>query len=310
MALVKEKNSTQKINLVSVSTLKHNNIIDMIGDEISYENLTHSIEVYGVMEPIFITKNRLVISGNRRVQVARDLLIDKVPAIIVEDTITPLEIEKLKIDFLITHRNMSHLDIIKIYYYQNSIFEKYDEPYSEYMAKLQECTQRSIQLKIKAGKTLSTLPSELKKVFQDLDRVKKVPMKTFKVLSELEEKDLNRCVKEILEVENLEHSKLASIIDSYKKMMNAENRSKDIDEDLEQSKKDKEDLLNELNSSNDSDSKIISDIKKVIHYDIHKSFNLDIKEDESKYIEDIKLKLHIDFKEEIELIKSLLKESK
>ena len=301
---------TQKIISVSVSTLKHNNIIDMIGDEVSYENLTLSIETNGIMEPIFITENRLIISGNRRVQVARDLLIDKVPAIIVEDTITPLEIEKLKIDFLITHRNMSHLDIIQIYYYQNSIFEKYDEPYSEYMAKLQECTQRSIQLKIKAGKTLSTLPSELKKVFQDLDRVKKVPMKTFKVLSELEEKDLNRCVKEILEIKNLEHSKLASIIDSYKKMMNAENRSKDIDEALEQSKKDKEGLLNELNSSNDSDSKIISDIKKVIHYDIHKSFNLDITEDESKYIEDIKLKLHVDFKEEIELIKSLLKESK
>jgi len=310
MALVKEKNSTQKIISVSVSTLKHNNIIDMIGDEISYENLTHSIETYGIMEPIFITENRLVISGNRRAQVAKDLIIDKIPAIIVKNTITPLEIEKLKIDFLLTHRNVSHLDIIQIYYHQNTIFEKYDEPYSEYMAKLQECTQRNIQLKIKAGKTLSTLPSELKKIFQDLDRVIKVPMKTFKVLSELQEKDLNRCIKEVLEVENLEHSKLASIIDYYKKMMSAKNRSEDIDEDLQQSKEDTEAVLDELNSSSDSDSKIIGDIKKVFQYEIKKSFNLDIKTSESKVIEDIKSKLHIDFKEEIELIKSLLEESK
>jgi len=310
MTLVKEKNSTKKINLVSVSTLKHNNIIDMIGDEVSYENLTLSVETYGIMEPIFITENRLIISGNRRVQVAKDLLIDKVPAIIVEDTITPLEIEKLKIDFLITNRNVSHLDIIQIYYHQNSVFEKYDEPYTKYMAKLQDCVQRNIQLKVKAGKTFTTLPSELKKIFQDMDRVKKLPLKTFKVLSELKEKNFDRCVKEILEVENLEHSKLASIIEYYKKMMKSENRSEDIDKDLKQSKEDKEATLGELNSSSDSDSKLVATIKKVIHYDIHKSFNLDIKEDESKYIEDIKSKLHIDFTEEIELIKSLLKEAK
>jgi hypothetical protein len=143
-----------------------------------------------------------------------------------------------------------------------------------------------------------------------MDRVKKVPMKTFKVLSELQEKDLNRCVKEILEVENLEHSKLASIIDYYQKMMNSKKRTQDIDKDLKQSKEDKEAALGELNSSSDSDSKLVATIKKVIHYDIHKSFNLDIKEDESKYIEDIKSKLHIDFTEEIDYIKSLLKESK
>jgi len=301
---------TQKINLVSVSTLKYNNIIDVTGDEISYENLTLSVEDRGFYEPIFITKNRLIISGNRRVQVARDLLIDKIPAIIVEETMTPLEIEKLKIDLLITHRNISHLDIIQIFHYQSTIFEKYDEPYSEYMAKLQECTQRSIQLKIKAGKTLSTLPSELKKIFQDMDRVKKVPMKTFKILSELQEKDLNRCVKEILEVENLEQSKLASIIDYYQKMMNSKKRTQDIDKDLKQSKEDKEVVLGELNSSSDSDSKIIVDIKKVFQYEIKKSFSLDIETSESEVIEDIKSKLHIDFTEEIELIKSLLEESK
>jgi hypothetical protein len=56
MTLVKEKNSTKKINLVSVSTLKHNNIIDITGDEVSYENLTLSIEDRGFYEPIFITK--------------------------------------------------------------------------------------------------------------------------------------------------------------------------------------------------------------------------------------------------------------
>lgn len=303
-------NKTQKINSVSVSTLKHNNIIDMTGDEISYETLTHSIGIYGVMEPIFITKDKLVISGNRRVQVSKDLLLDKIPAIIVEETITPIEIEKLKIDFLLTHRNMSHLDIIQIYHHQNSVFEKYNEPYTEYMSKLQDCTQRNIQLKVRAGKTLSTLPSELKKIFQDLDRVKKVPMKTFKVLSELKESNLNSCVKEILDVKNLEHSKLASIINHYKEMFNQTERESEIDKNLQQSKKDKEDTLNELNSSKDSNLKIVGDIKKVFRYEIKQSFNLDIKTSESEVIEDIKSKLHIDFTEEIELIKSHLEETK
>lgn len=302
--------STQKIISVSVSTLKQNYIIDMTGDEISYENLTNSIEVYGVMEPIFITKNKLVISGNRRVQVSKDLLLDKIPAIIVEETITPIEIEKLKIDFLLTHRNMSHLDIVQVYYYQNSVFEKYNEPYTEYMSKLQDCTQRNIQLKVRAGKTHSTLPNELKKIFQDMDRVKKVPMKTFKVMSELEEANLNNCVKEILEVKNLEHSKLASIINHYKEMFNQEKRKTDIDESLQQSKEDKEGILNELNSSKDSNLSIVGDIKKVFHYEIKKSFNLDIQTSEPEVIENIKSKLHIDFVEEIKLIKSLLEETK
>jgi len=301
---------TQKIISVSVSTLKYCNIIDVTGDEISYENLTLSIEDRGILEPIFITKDRVVISGNRRIQVAKDLLIDKVPAIIVEDTMTPLEIEKLKIDFLITHRNMSHLDIIQIYHHQNSVFEKYDEPYTEYMAKLQDCVQRNIQIKVRAGKTFATLPSELKKIFQDMDRVKKLPLKTFKVLSELQEKDLNRCVKEILEVENLEHSKLASIIYNYDKMKNSKNRAVDIDEDLKHSKEDKENLLGELNSSKDSTSKIVGDIKKVFQYEIKTRFNFDIKENDFEGIEDIKSKLHIDFTDEIELIKYLLKETK
>lgn len=302
--------ATQKIISVSVSTLKHNNIIDMTGDEISYENLTHSIEVYGVMEPIFITKDKLVISGNRRVQVSKDLLLEKIPAIIVEKTITPIEIEKLKIDFLLTHRNMSHLDIIQIYYYQSSVFAKYNEPYTEYMSKLQDCTQRNVQLKVRAGKTLSTLPIELKKIFQDMDRVKKVPMKTFKVMSELEETNLNNCVKEILAIKNLEYSKLASIVNHYQVMFNQKKRKKDIDEKLQQSKEDKEDSLNELNSSKDSDSRFVGDIKKVFQYEIKKSFNLDIQESESEVIENIKSTLNIDFTEEIELIKFLLEETK
>ncbi|OHD95393.1 MAG: hypothetical protein A2019_04405 [Sulfurimonas sp. GWF2_37_8] len=310
-----------KIIQASVSALKFNNIIDIVGDLISFENLTESIKNYSVQTPIYIDDDNNVISGNRRALISKNLEIKTIPAFVVDSNKTPLEIEKLRIEFLLTNRNMSHLDIIQIYYYQHAVFEKYDEPYTEYMSKIQNCTQRAIQLKLKAGKIYSTLSDEVKSIFQKLDSAKKIPFTTFIVMSKLEEIDLANFIKEVIETENIEHKHLVSITKQYEEMLARQNRNKTINEDSKKSKESKETKeetvlseisVNELNSSEDAEIKdddepnILVDMKRVFKYEIKKYFNVAIETDEEEDVEKIQSKLHIDFKEELELIKSLL----
>lgn len=313
-----QKMKNNKIIQASVSALKFNNIIDIVGDFISYDDLTESIRKIGVKIPIIIDNDGNVISGSRRVLVSRNLQLETIPAIVIDEEMTPLEIEKLKIALLLTNRNLSHLDTIQIYFYQNQVFEKHNEPYTEYMSKIKNCTQRDVQSKVKAGKTHSTLSDEVKSIFQKLDSTKKVTFKTFKVMSELNEVDLNSFIKEVIETENIEHNHLASITKQYEEMLKRKNRNKKINEDSQKSKESKEETVlpettvNELNSSEDEDIQddyepnILVDMKRVFKYEIKKYFHLAIETNEEEDIEKIQSKLHIDFKEELELIKSLL----
>ena len=305
-----------KIIEMSVATLNMLNVIDVEGDNISFENLTESISTYGVKEPIFVDSKNNVISGCRRVLVSQDLLIETIPAIVIADNTTEIEIEKLKIDFLLTNRNISYLDIIKIYYHQHSVFEKYNEPYTAYMAKLKDCTQRDIQSKVKAGRTYSTLPDKVKKIIQSLDSTKKVPLKTFKVMSKIEKGDLNNFVKEVLESQDITHKQLASITSQYEEQFNRKERSHDTNKWIKESKAKKEETLsndtsplNELHSSAnnvDNNSVIVMNIKKVFQYDIKKYFNQSIDTTEERDVKVIQSNLNLNFKEEIELISSLL----
>jgi len=309
-----------KIIEMSVATLNMLNVIDEEGDNLSFENLTESISTYGVMEPIFVDSKNNVISGCRRVLVARDLLLDTIPAIVIADNTTEVEIEKLRIDFLLTNRNISHLDIIKIYYHQNSVFEKYNEPYTEYMAKLKDCTQRDIQSKVKAGRTYSTLPYKVKNIIQSLDSMKKVPLKTFKVMSTLEKVDLDDFIKEVLEFQDITHTQLVSVTKKYDEMLNEKRRNKDINKGAQDSKTKKEETLsngetplNEVYSSAnnvDGNTAIVMNVKKVFQYEIKKYFNQTIDIDEERDVKviqsNLNLNINLDFKEEIDLISSFL----
>lgn len=309
-----------KIIEMSVATLNMLNVIDVEGDNISYENLTESIDTYGVMEPIFVDSKNNVISGCRRVLVSQDLLLETIPAIVVADNTTEIEIEKLKIDFLLTNRNISYLDIIKIYYHQHSVFEKYNEPYTIYMAKLRGCTQRDIQFKVKAGKAYSTLPDKVKKIIQSLDSTKKVPLKTFKVISVLEKVDLDNFVKEVLESNGITHKQLVSITSQYDEMFNRKERKKDINKGIKDSKTKKEKTLsngeiplNEVHSSANNvegNTVIVMNVKKVFQYEIKKYFNqnIDIAEERDVKVIQSNINIKLDFKEEIELISSFLQE--
>jgi len=310
----------QKIIEMSVSTLNMLNVIDVEGDNISFENLTESISTNGVMEPIFVDSKNNVISGCRRVLVSQDLLLETIPAIVIADNTTEIEIEKLKIDFLLTNRNISYLDIIKIYYHQHSVFEKYNEPYTIYMAKLKDCTQRDIQSKVKAGRTYSTLPDKVKKIIQSLDSTKKVPLKTFKVMSVLEKVDLDNFVKEVLESQDITHKQLVSITSQYDEMYNRKERNKDITKGIKNSKMKKEKTLsnaklplNELHSSAnnvDGNTVIVMNVKKVFQYEIKKYFNqtIDITEERDVKVIQHNLNINLNFNEEIKLISSFLQE--
>lgn len=325
---------THKIISVSVSTLKYNTIIDITGDKISYENLTESIKRNGVLEPIFIDTNNVVVSGNRRVFISKELGLKTIPSIIVDKNLSKFEIEKLRADFLITNRNLSYIDICKIYTYQSSIFEKHNQSYTEYMGDKMKCSRRDIQLKIKIGKMYSTLPSQIKSIFENIDSNKKIPLKTLKVMSQLNDIDLKNFNKDILKHKDMEHKTIVSITKKYLEMLNNKARKEKIGKVLEEnfpSEKESESSLTEVISENDdeqensliedslyknelnsslSPSDTIQTIKQVLRYEIKKSFHLQIEPSEEKTLKTLQSKFQIDFKEEIELIKSLLKGGK
>jgi len=310
-----------KMELISVEveTLKIKGFIDIKGDTISYENLSESIKTYDIQVPIFIDSDNTIISGNRRIHIAKKLGIENVAAYVVDKDTSEIEIEKLKIDFSLTQRNMSYLDNVQIYCHQQSVFEKYNEPYTEYMSKLMNCTQRAIQLKVQIGKAYKGAPEELKDILQTLDREKKITLKTLKLFTSLKEKDLENFYNDILDIEDIIHKDIVSITAQYTEMVNRKNRNKKINEALQKSKDSKEDKLtseelNEINSvgntSEGNDSRTLIDIKKVFQYEIKKHFKVEIDSDEERDVKVIKSQIDINFREEIELITSLLKGDK
>jgi len=233
---IKNVNGIEVVN-VGVSSLNQINVIDTKGDLISFENLTESIRNNGVLEPIFIDTKNNIISGNRRVAIAKDLGLKTIPAIVVDEKLSEFEIDNLRIDFLTTNRNLSYIDISKVYYYQKMVFEKHNQSYSDYMAEKLECSSRAIEFKIRAGKMYSQLPIEIQSIFQTIDSTKKVPLKTLKVMSKLDEVKLKNFNKDILGVEDIVYEDVVSITKEYDEMLISIARQKKIDKEVEEAKK-------------------------------------------------------------------------
>jgi hypothetical protein len=302
---------------VSLDNVKSRSIIDVKGDLISYENMTESIRVNGVLIPIILDKDYNVIKGNRKVFISKELGLKTIPALIVDDNISEIEIEKLKIDFFLTHRNLSYLDIVQIYYHQKYVFKKHNESYTEYMRKLEKCSRRDIQDKVRCGKVLKTLPIEFKNKLQEIDAVKKVPLTTLQLMYKLENDSLDKFVNEVISIDGNSHKDLVPITKKYKELSNLQIRNKKINEDIkkEASKNEiislNDDILSQITDGVDgSDNEVINSVKKVFKYEIKKHFKLEIDTNEENDIQVIKSQFDIDLKEEIELIKSLLEEGK
>ena len=345
---VKKTPGIKKVVDVVVDTIKSVNVIDTKGDELSYNTLFDSIKNIGVLEAILIDTKGNLIAGNRRLEISKALGLKTIPAIIVDENLSEFEIANLRVDFLITSRNLSHIDICKIYSYQDSVFIKYNKSYADYMGDKMDCSKRAIQFKVKAGKMYSKLPTEVQSIFQKIDSTKKVPLKTLKVMSVLNETDLKNFNQNILDCEEIKHEDIVSITKEYDEMIHRKARKEKIDKEIQESQTSEEETpptdepLTEVDSESDSevedtppseenpqidiseesgksgefsspttsqaidDSHIIKDMKKVFQYEIKKSFDLEIEPTERKSVKEIQSKLHIDFKEEIELIKSLL----
>jgi len=127
------------------------------------------------------------------------------------------------------------------------------------MAEKMKCSNRAIQFKTKAGKMYSELPSEVKFLFETIDSTKKVPLKTLKVMSVLNETDLKNFNQDILDCEEITHENIVSITKEYDEMIHRKARKEKIDKAIQESQNPEEETpptdeqLNEVNSESDSD---------------------------------------------------------
>ena len=120
-------NSSNKIELVDKGILRPNNISFEFYGEFTLtkpddHTLLLSIANEGIKEALYVTKNNLVISGNRRLHVAKLLdTIDKVPAVY-------LDIEDNEVDeyLIVTHQQNRAKDLVDITKEYMIISERYD----------------------------------------------------------------------------------------------------------------------------------------------------------------------------------------
>lgn len=86
--------------------LKFNPIYTLIAEFSNWEYtcMLTEVAVYGILKPIIISKNKVVIDGNKRLQACRELKIEKVPVQIYseQDKITYLLSKELKPSVLVS----------------------------------------------------------------------------------------------------------------------------------------------------------------------------------------------------------------
>ena len=86
--------------------LKFNPIYTLIAEFSNWEYtcMLTEVAVYGILKPIIISKNNVVIDGNKRLQACRELKIEKVPVQIYseQDKITYLLSKELKPSVLVS----------------------------------------------------------------------------------------------------------------------------------------------------------------------------------------------------------------
>ena len=93
-----------KIEYIDVSKIKFNPIWTnkSISNNWGFSCLMTEISVFGILKPIIVTGDYVIIDGNCRLQIAMELKIDKVPVILYgEDKLNDLETNKIKPSTLI-----------------------------------------------------------------------------------------------------------------------------------------------------------------------------------------------------------------
>lgn len=152
--------------------LKFNPIYTLIAEFSNWEYtcMLTEVAVYGILKPIIISKNNVVIDGNKRLQTCRELKIEKVPVQIYseQDKITYLLSKELKpsvlvslIDFFEKKYNLKAGGRIKTSSIANVIRKMF-------LGDSKRISQVMILKKLSTSVT-STYPSETEEIWRELD---------------------------------------------------------------------------------------------------------------------------------------------
>jgi hypothetical protein len=152
--------------------LKFNPIYTLIAEFSNWEYtcMLTEVAVYGILKPIIISKNNVVIDGNKRLQACRELKIEKVPVQIYseQDKITYLLSKELKpsvlvslIDFFEKKYNLKAGGRIKTSSIANVIRNLF-------LGDSKRISQLMTLKKLSTSVT-STYPSETEEIWRELD---------------------------------------------------------------------------------------------------------------------------------------------
>ena len=303
--------STSNNILIEVDKLKYEKrALTTQGDIKSYSLLTMNIQEHGVLVPIVIDNNHNVLSGSRRVIIAKSLNIQKIPAVVVEKKLDENQRRKLEIDLHLSARRMTYLETSLLVYKlheESQAKTKTVEELAEYL----KCDIRSIQSKKAHMKSFHKLSQKIQSILYAVDSQEGIERIVFNYIHLLD-LNLNFVEKEILSLkaEDLTNNNLKSILSKLLEQKNETDRNEKIDMQMATIEQQADNALLEImdlapikkvEANNEQ-----LHLKMVLRYEIKKLFKQAIDEKEMQEAESIKATYNIDLNKEIELIQSLL----
>jgi len=309
--------TTQKTILVDTTSVHlDNSILDTKGNNFAFVIRREVIKEYGFLTPSIIDKDYNALSNTRDIEIALELDIKKIPVIIVDKNISAKKLRKLEIELHQSDRNITHLEY-SILSYEHYLLSKEDEgTYTKIESERLGVTTRSIQTKVALGKKWEMINPELKSMISEIDLRTKVDLKSLTALVEASEDEKQNVISKIKEigVENTINKDLKPLIAPIFTRLTLESRNRKLNKNLNTSQQKQEDKFTaeEFEKLDDifinhEETLSVEKMKKLFQYEIKTHFKLKINKDEKSEIDDIQLECSIDFKEEIELIKSLMK---
>ncbi|MDK9694631.1 MAG: ParB/RepB/Spo0J family partition protein [Sulfurimonas sp.] len=303
--------STNNNIFVNVNELKYEKrVLATDGDIQSFHILKMNIQEHGVLVPIVIDENYNVLSGSRRVIIAKSLNIQKIPAVIVNKDLNEAQKAKLEIDLHLSSRKMSYLEISLL------IFELHKESHTktktvQELAEYLKCDTRSIHSKIAHVKSFHKLSPEVQSILYEADSREAIERIVFENICLLG-LNFNLFEKEILSlnVEDITNSILKSILSKLKQKKNEADRNQTIDKQMAEIEQKTDSVLLEITdlpAVKKTETPDYSQAAKIVlQYEIKKLFNQSIDKKEMLEAEALKETYSIDFHKEIALIQSLL----
>lgn len=296
---------------VDVNELKYEKrVLATDGDIQSFHILKMNIQEHGVLVPIVIDENYNVLSGSRRVTIAKSLNIQKIPAVIVNKKLNEAQKAKLEIDLHLSSRKMTYLEMSLLV----SELHKESEAKTETVHKLAEvlkCDKKSIYTKVNHVKSFHNLSPEVQSILHEANSREAIERIVFENIYLLD-LNFNLFEKEILSLnaEDITNSKLKSILSKLKQQKNEADRNKTIDKQMAEIEQKADNALLEI-----TDLPLVKKIetpdyfqasKMVLQYEIKKLFKQSMDKKEMLEAEALKATYNINFNKEIELIQSLL----